>query len=178
MMGLGLILGAQSADGLAVINGVRLKLHPPRKYAYPVTDGGFTGAIFLDDYLENRGTPRAFGSFLARYLKDGTELLRRELKPGEKVTTMDMFNPFPFALGIEPPRGGMQSASYRVFFSDRIHLSADAFFGDADIVMYPKEHEVPDDGWEGLVKYYIPEMERRYAPAAESAMWKMYRRRK
>jgi hypothetical protein len=178
MMGLGLILGAQSSDGFAVANGLRLKLHPPREFAYAMTDGGFAGAMFLDDYLENKGTHRAFGSFLALYLKDGTDLLRRERKPGEKVTSMDMFSPFSFALGIEPPRGGMQSASYKVFFSDRIHLSANAFFGNADVVMYPKEHEVPEEGSEGLVKYYVPEMERRFVPVAESAMWKMYRRRK
>jgi hypothetical protein len=178
MMGIGLILGAQSADGLALANGLRLKLHPPVAFAYPVTEGGFAGAIFIDDYLDTKGTHRAFGSFLALYLKDGTDLLRRELKPGEKVTTMDMFNPFPFALGIEPPRGGMQSATYRYFFSDRIHPSADAFFGNADVVMYPKEHEVPDAGWQGLAIYYIPEMERRFVQVAESAQWRMYRRRK
>ena len=178
MMGIGSIAGAQSADPLALANGLRLKLHPPREFAYPVSSGGYAGAIFVDDYLENKGTHRAYGNFLALYLRDGMDLLRRNLKPGEKVTTMDMFNPFPFALGIEPPNRGMLSASYKVFFSDRIHLSADAFFGNADVVMYPKEHEVPDENWQGLVKYYIPEMERRFVQVAESAQWKMYRRRK
>jgi hypothetical protein len=178
VMGIGLILGAQSADPLALLNGLRLKLHPPRGFAYPVTSGGFAGAIFIDDYLENKGTHRAYGSFLATYLKDGTDLLRREIQPGEKVTTMDTFNPFPFALGIEPPHGGMQSATYKYFFSDRVHPSADAFFGNADVVMYPKEHEVPDAGWHGLAIYYIPEMERRFVQVAESAQWRMYRRRK
>jgi hypothetical protein len=177
-MGIGLILGAQSADPLALLNGLRLKLHPPREFAYAVTGGGYAGAIFIDDYLDFRGTHRAFGNFLALYLKDGTDLLRRELQPGEKVTTMDTYNPFPFALGIEPPRGGMSSATYQYLFSDRIHLSADAFFGNADIVMYPKEHALREAAWQGLAIYYIPEMERRFVQVAESAQWKMYRRRK
>ena len=177
LVAIGSILGAQSADELALANGLRLKLHTPREFAYSLNEGGFAGATFLDDYQANKGEHRAYGSFLALYLKDGTELLRRELRPGEKVTTMDTYNPFPFALGIEPPRGGMQSATYQYFFSDRIHLSADAFFGNADVVMYPKEHELPDANWQGLVLYYIPEMERRFTLVAESAQWKMYRRR-
>src|ERR1035437_2120389 len=177
-MGIGLILGPQSADPLALLNGLRLKLHRPQKFAYPVTSGGYAGAVFMDDYQENRGTHHAFGSFLATYLTDGTDLLRRELKPGEKVATMDVYNPFPFALGSEPPRGGMACAGYKYLFSDRLHPSVDAFFGNADVVMFPKEHELADAGWQGLVIYYIPEMERRFVQVAESAQWRMYRRRK
>ena len=44
--------------------------------------------------------------------------------------------------------------------------------------MYPKEHGMEDAKWEGMAKYYIPEMERRYEQAAESAQWRLYRRRK
>ena len=174
----GLILGTQSTDGLALVNGLRLKLRTPEQFAYTVPNGGYAGAVFLDDYLENKGTHRAYGNFYHAYLTDGTDLLRRELQPGEKVTTMDTYNAFPFALGIEPPRGGMASATYQYLFSDRLHPTADAFFGNADVVMYPKEHALTDAKWEGMVKYYIPEMERRYKQVAESAQWRMYRRRK
>jgi hypothetical protein len=174
----GLILGTQSADGLALVNGLRLKLHPPRVYAYPVDGGGYSGAIFLDDYLDTRDTGRPYGRFLAAYLNDGTDLLRRELRSGEKVTTMDSYNPFPFALGIEPPRGGMASATYNYLYSARLHPSADAFFGNADVVMFPKEHEQIESCWVGMMKYYYPELERRFVQVAESAQWRMYRRRK
>ena len=177
VVGIGLIMGTQSSDGLAVMNGLRLKLHTPPAYAYAVSGGGYAGAVFLDDYLENKGAHRAFGNFLALYLNDGTDLLRREIRPGEKVTTMDTYNAFPFALGVEPPRGGMASATYQYLFSDRLHPSADAFFGTADVVMFPKEHALTDDKWVGMLKYYIPEMERRYVQVAESAQWRMYRRR-
>ena len=176
-VGIGLILGAQSADELALVNGLRLKLHTPMAYAYPIADGGYAGAVFMDDYLENKGAHRAYGNFLATYLKDGTDLLRRELHAGEKVTTLDTYNPFPFALGIEPPRGGMASATYNYLFSDRRHPTPDAFFGNADVVMYPKEHELQDNQWPGLMLYYYPEMERRFGVVAESAQWRMYRRR-
>jgi hypothetical protein len=174
----GLILGTQATDGLAVVNGLRLKLRPPRDFAYTVTRGGYTGAVFLDDYLENKSTGRPYAKFYNAYLTDGTDLLRQELHPGEKVTTMDTYNGFPFALGIEPPHGGMASATYQYLFSDRLHPTPDAFFGNADVVMYPKEHALTNAKWEGMVKYYIPEMERRYVPVAESAHWLMYRRRK
>lgn len=178
VMGVGLILGSQSADGLSLVNGLRLKLHMRQEFAYRVTSGGYAGAVFLDDYLENKGAHRASGNFLATYLNDGADLLRRELHPGEKVTTMDTYNAFPFALGIEPPRGGMASATYKYLFSDRYHPSADAFFGNSDVVMFPKEHALTDVKWEGLKMYYIPEMERRFVQVAESAQWRMYRRRK
>lgn len=176
-MGIGLILGAQSSDELALVNGLRLKLHTPTAFAYPVVNGGYAGATFIDDYLENRGAHRAYGNFLATYLKDGTDLLRRELRSGEKVTTLDTYNPFPFALGIEPPKGGMASATYNYLFSDRLHLTPQAFFGNADVVMYPKEHELQDNQWPGLAIYYYPEMEHRFALVGESAQWRMYRRR-
>ncbi len=91
---------------------------------------------------------------------------------------MDTYNGFPFALGIEPPRGGMASATYQYLFSDRLHPSADAFFGTADLVMFPKEHALTDAKWVGMMKYYIPEMERRFVQVAESAQWRLYRRRK
>ncbi len=178
VVGIGLILGTQSSDGLAVVNGLRLKRHTPPAYAYPVSGGGYAGAIFLDDYLENKGAHRAYGNFLALYLNDGTDLLRREIQPGEKVITMDTYNAFPFALGIEPPRGGMASATYQYLFSDRLHPSADAFFGTADVVMFPKEHALTETKWVGMMKYYIPEMKRRYVQVAESAQWRLYRRRK
>src|SRR5260370_39911061 len=99
--------------------------------------------------------------FFHAYLPDGTELLRRELRAGEKVVTMDTYNAFPFALGIEPPRGGMASATYRYLLSDRLHPSADAFFGTADVVMFPKAHALTDAKWVGMMRYYIPEMELR-----------------
>jgi hypothetical protein len=178
VMGIGLILSAQSADGLALVNGLRLKLRTPRAFAYSITRGGYAGAVFMDDYLDNRGTHRAYGNFLALYLNDGTDLLRRELRPGEKVATMDQYNPFPFALGIEPPRAGMASATYKYLFSDRFHPSPDAFFGNADVVMYPKEHVLEDAPWKGLMIYYYPEMDRRFVQVAESSQWRMYRRRK
>jgi hypothetical protein len=63
-------------------------------------------------------------------------------------------------------------------FSDRYHPSADVFFGNADVVMFPKEHALTDAKWDGLKMYYILEMERRFVQVAESAQWRMYRRRK
>ena len=44
--------------------------------------------------------------------------------------------------------------------------------------MFPKEHALTDAKWVGMMKYYIPEMERRFVQVAESAQWRLYRRRK
>jgi hypothetical protein len=142
-----------------------------------VNGPGFAGTIFLDDYRENKGTHRAYGNFYATYLNDGIALLQRELRPGEKVYTMDTYNGFPYALGIEPPHGGMASATYKYLYSDRYHPTADAFFGNADVIMFPKEYGMEDYKWEGLMRYYYAELQRRYVQAAESPQWKLFRRR-
>jgi len=176
-VGLGLIAGPASADPLALANGLRLKLHTPTQWTYRVNEGGFAGATFIDDQLDDPASHRAFGRFLASYLNDGYTLLHSQIRPGEKVTTMDTYNGFPYSLGIGPPRGGMASATYKYLFSDRYHPSPSQFFGNADLVMFPKEHALLDYRWDGLMKYYSAELQRRYALTAESAQWKLYRKK-
>jgi hypothetical protein len=162
---------------MSLVNGLRLKLRQPGEWAYRLTGGKLAGTLLLDDYQDNKGSHRAFGRFLAQYLNEGVELLQRERRQGEKVLTMDTYNGFPYALGIEPPHGGMASATYKYLYSDRFHPTPDAFFGNADVVMFPKEHCLEDKKWEGLMIYYYPEMERRYSVVAESSIWKMYRKK-
>jgi hypothetical protein len=133
--------------------------------------------VLLDDYLDNKGSHRAFGRFLSQYLNEGVELLRRERRAGEKVLTMDTYNGFPFALGIEPPHGGMASATYKYLYSDRFHPTADAFFGDADVVMFPKEHCLEDKKWEGLMIYYFPSWRGAIRWRRNRPLWKLYRKK-
>jgi hypothetical protein len=177
MVGLGLILGPVSTDALAVVNGVRLKERVPTKLAFRPDAGRFSSALFLDDYNQDSSGMRNHGAFVAGYLSDGVVLLRREMKPGELIATFDTFNPFPFALAVRPPRGGMAAAEYTSQFSDRVHLTPDAYFGEADLVMYPKMHDLPDAKFAGLVKYYFPALEARFTVVAESSWWKLYRRK-
>jgi hypothetical protein len=85
-------------------------------------------------------------------------------------------NPFPFALLRQPPRGGMAEVMYDISYSDLHHPSAYAFFGDADVVMYPNEN-MAGIYWEGLVKTYEADLHVLFEPVAESDLWILYGRR-
>ncbi|MEO8593015.1 MAG: hypothetical protein ABI759_06825 [Candidatus Solibacter sp.] len=176
----GAILGWVGSDFLAVANGVRLARSVPNRAADPLVHrinvGGFAPAWLLDDY--NQDSPSAnHGAFVVEYLSDGAALLRREIRPGEKVTAFDTYNPLAFAVGARPARGGLAFARYHYHFGDRSHPDPETYFGDADIVMYPKTPDAPPQDFAGLVKYYGPVLERQFVPVAESARWKLYRRR-
>ena len=89
----------------------------------------------------------------------------------------DTYNALAYAVAARPARGGMAFAWYKYHFSDRRHPAPETYFGDAGIVMYPKTPDVPQAGFNGLLKYYGAELERQFIPVAESARWKLYRRR-
>jgi hypothetical protein len=81
-------------------------------------------------------------------------------------------NPFPFALLRQPPRGGMAEVMYDISYSDLHHPSAYAFFGDADVFTYPKEHCGRKLG--GLGEDIEADLRALNEPVAESGL---YRRR-
>lgn len=56
--------------------------------------------------------PQANGGIFTTYVNDGVALLERETRPNETVMTMDMTNPFPYAMERRPPRGGHAAPSY------------------------------------------------------------------
>ena len=65
-------------------------------------------------------------------------MLAAHTRPDEKIATLDMFNPFAYALGREPIRGGIAAAAYRYTLDDRHHPSPSRLFADAAVVMAPK----------------------------------------
>jgi hypothetical protein len=121
--------------------------------------------------------PRANGHVLANYVNDGVALLERESRPDETILSIDMTNPFPYALERRPARGGIASPTYHFNIDDEHRPSDDEFFGDADIVMVPKHPALDDYHWIDFLRAYRPGLEQRYRLAAESAWWWMYRRK-
>jgi len=109
-------------------------------------------------------------------LNDGMRLLAAYTGPMDKVATLDMFNPFAYALDREPIRGGIAAAAYRYTLDDHHHPSPARFFGDAAVVMVPKYPASPAMFFDGYRKIYQPAMEREFRLEAESARWKLYRR--
>jgi hypothetical protein len=120
---------------------------------------------------------RSNGRVFTTYVNDGVALLERQSRPDETVLSIDMTNPFPYALERRPPRGGIASPTYNHDIDDMHRPSDDQFFGNADIVMVPKHPALDDGFWIGLYKAYEPGLKQRYYLAAETSWWRMYRRK-
>ena len=109
-------------------------------------------------------------------INDGMQLLTARTGPSDKITTLDMFNPFAYALGREPVRGGIAAAAYRYTLDDTHHPSPARFFGNATVVMIPKYPASPPMFFDGYRNIYQPTIDREFRLEAESARWKLYRR--
>lgn len=118
----------------------------------------------------------ATGSEYVASVNDGIRLLSACTVAADKVTTLDMFNPFAYALGREPIRGGIAAAAYRYFLDEQHHPSPERFFGDASIVMVPKYPATRPLFYDGYRKIYEPALERDFRLQAESSRWRLYRR--
>jgi hypothetical protein len=120
-------------------------------------------------------SPRSNGHIYTSYVNDGVALLERATRPNERVLTMDMVNPFPYAMGRRPPRGGIAAMAYHYTLADGHRPSDDAYFGDADIVMVPKRPATEDVYYTDFWKAYEPGLRQRFKLVAESDWWLMYR---
>ena len=124
------------------------------------------------------GNPPAEGRLFTAYVNDGVALLERETAPNETILTIDASNPFPYAMERRPPRGGHPAPMYHFNMDDQHRPSDDWYFGDADIVMVPKRASQGDQYYIDFYKAYEPGLKQRYALAAESDRWWMYRRKR
>lgn len=129
--------------------------------------------LLYDDESE----PKSNGRYYVRYVNSGMRMILQHSRPSDTVLTMDMMNPFPYALGRAAPRGGIAAAAYDYTLSDSHRPSDDRFFGDADVVMVPKHPSSPRVMSEGLLRIYQAGLQSRFRLAAESDMWLMYLRR-
>jgi hypothetical protein len=126
---------------------------------------------------DNSSRPQSNGVPFINYVNDGVALLQVDSRPDETIITIDMTNPFSYALERRPARAGIESPTYHVNIDDDHRPADDRFFGDADIVMVPKRPAVDAVNWVGFYRVYKPELNRRYYLAAETSFWWMYRRR-
>jgi hypothetical protein len=71
---------------------------------------------------------------------DGLALLRRHLRPGDRVFTTAMTDPFSFALRLQPPEGGMLWWDVGYDVDSDTHPTPDRVLGKVDWVMIPQLH--------------------------------------
>ncbi len=119
----------------------------------------------------------ANGAGYTTYVNEGVAMLRAHCTNRDLVLTMDMVNPFPYALGWLPPRGGAAAIAFNYTLSAENRPSFDQFFGDANVVMVPKRPALGVDYLGRFNQIFMPEVLRRYTLAAESDLFQLYKRK-
>jgi hypothetical protein len=118
---------------------------------------------------------RATGGVYATGVNEGVALLQKYCGPGDRVITFDQYNPFPYALGWRPAWGGMAAAAHYNWFTDEMRPSDDEYFGNATVVLVPKEPALNRLYYNGFYRLYSPGLAQRYRLVAESGMWWLYK---
>ena len=110
------------------------------------------------------------------FVNDGIALLQRNHGSGETVVSLDFSNPFPYSLGIPPPKGGTPvGIQYRTNFDDAHQLPPAWLFGSADLVMLPVTFT---DGTlqESVPRIYGPYLRAHFHAVDRSENWLLYRK--
>lgn len=124
-------------------------------------------------YFHDLDQPSPFnGKEYVEYLNDGISLLRKETSDQDSVLSVDLVNPFPYALNRKPAHGGFSVLAYGYVITDRFRPSDASLLGDARVIMVPRQ-----TGFTArLPKLFEPILESSFHLAAESKMWLLYKR--
>ncbi len=110
---------------------------------------------------------------------EGFALIRKNLRPGDTVMSLDFCNPFSYGLGLKPARGGTTVLQYKTTFNDAHRPSAEWLFGFADLVIAPNKYSAdsrfPDDN-DDTLRIYGPYLRSHFHLIAETKLWRLYRR--
>ncbi|MBZ5610854.1 MAG: hypothetical protein LAP38_21535 [Acidobacteriia bacterium] len=117
---------------------------------------------------------RSNGRTYVDYVNDGAALLKKFSTPRDTVFTLDMVNPFPYALLRPPARGGSPALAFNHTFNDRHKPSPAWLFGSADIVMVPKHPASSEPDARALFRNYLPSIQSGFRLRAESDWWWLY----
>jgi hypothetical protein len=117
------------------------------------------------------------GSVYTSYVNDGVTLLRKHCNASDRVLTMDMVNPFPYALKWRPPLGGIAATAFNYTLSAQFRPSFDAYFGDATVVLLPKHPAQMHSFIGGFYELFTPALNDRYQLYAESEWFWLYKRK-
>ena len=107
-------------------------------------------------------------------VNDGLTLVNQYRRPDDTIMSLDFSNPFSYALGMKPAPGGAITLHYGVNFSEAHHPAAQQLFGQASLVIIPKE---PTDKRLrlGIPLVYGPYLKAHFHLIGESAGWWLYR---
>ena len=124
---------------------------------------------------EAPSSPQANGRGYTSSVNDGLDLLKQHCKSTDGILTMDMVNPFPYALGWTPPHGRGETVPYSALFAAEPTQSDRDFFEGATVVMVPKAPGLPPSHYELFFRSHIPGLLQQYRLTAESKSWWLYK---
>jgi len=119
---------------------------------------------------------RSNGRAYVTYVNDGVDLLGRFSQRDETIFTLDVQNPFSYALLRHPAHGGSACLSFNHTFNDAHKPSAEWLFGAADIVMVPKHPSGSEPEANALFRNYLANIKAGFRLCAESDWWELYKR--
>lgn len=158
--------------GFAIIESRR---NPPASEVSRFESANLSGLLLYDLPSGTDADYRSNGRVYVSYVNDGMDLIRRVSKPSETVFTLDIFNPFPFALLRPPALGGADCLAFNHQFNDAHKPTTDQLFGSAGLVMVPKHPSAADIDTEALFRNYLPAVQARYRLCAETDWWQLYK---
>jgi hypothetical protein len=162
------------SDLVGLANGVYVKSHPSETPGHvQFTEPHLAPLILYDGAFLQESN----GSVYTSYVNDGVALLRKHCNATDRVLTMDMVNPFPYALKWKPPLGGIAATAFNYTLSAEFRPSFDAYFGDATVVLMPKRPAQMRSFIDGFYKLFTPALVERYELYAESDWFWLYKRK-
>ena len=161
-------------DLVGLVNGVFQKAHPSTTKGLVRFTEPHLASLLLYDGDSHK---EANGSVYTNYVNDGVGLLRKHCDANDRVLTMDMVNPLPYALKWRPPRGGVAAIAFNYTLSAHSRPSFDAYFGDATVVMMPKRPAQQRFFIDEFYALYQPALLVRYQLCAESDWFWLYKRK-
>jgi hypothetical protein len=172
--GCSLFVPPLASDVAGLWYGARQKAHPMQsRISVRFSEPRLASLILYNGSLDIA----ANGGGYTTYVNEGVALLRKHCTSQDRVLTMDMVNPFPYALGWRPPLGGAAAIAFDYTLSAENRPSFDQFFGDTTVVMVPKRPALGEDYLGPFNRLFMPEVLRRYILSAESDLFWLYTRK-
>ena len=158
---------------MGLANGVFQKVHSSSKISvYRFSEPHLAPLVLFDNDTKESGN----GIMYTHYVNNGISLLRKYCTAKDRVLTMDMVNPFPYAMKWRPPDGGIAAIAFNYTLSQRYRPSFDAYFGNATVVLVPKYPAQSPQFIDGFYKLYKPELFKRFKLYKESCWFWLYKR--
>ena len=112
-----------------------------------------------------------------RKMDEAMFLLRREMRPGDVILSLDFANPYPFLFAGQPPRGALTWWDSSRTYSKQAHPDAGPLLGSTTLVLQVISHEEQQVYGHSLWTVYGKDVVRDFRPVAETPRLRLWRKR-